>query len=133
MRGIANDVDADVLSALTLENLKSDIGIESFGIRTKIQKDINELHLDGEWKSVAVSSAADLDCSFLLPWPLGISSFPTSPSCVADFQPPKNPRLRSPPLQTPCKHVLFLFPSAGDLSCLSCIADNFFLSYHRSK
>jgi hypothetical protein len=48
MRRIANDVNVEVLSALNVENLKSDIGIESFGIRTKIKNAIDELGLDGE-------------------------------------------------------------------------------------
>jgi hypothetical protein len=77
MRRIANDVDAEVLSAFTVENLKSDIGIESFGIRTKIMNAINELGLAGEWKWIVSSSAADvtslLNCPFLLPLSLRIS------------------------------------------------------------
>jgi hypothetical protein len=71
MRRIVNDVDAEVLSTLNVENLKSDIGIESYGIRTKIQNAINELGLDGEWKWIVASSAADvtplLNYSFLIP------------------------------------------------------------------
>ena len=39
----ANDIDGSVLSVLTNENLRDDIGIQSFGHRSKILKQIKFL------------------------------------------------------------------------------------------
>jgi len=43
----ANDVDAEVLLTLNVENLKSDIGIESYGVRVEIKNAINDLFPGG--------------------------------------------------------------------------------------
>jgi biotin operon repressor len=48
MRRTANDINGEVLLALSTENLKSEIGIESFGTRTTIMKAIKELRSEGE-------------------------------------------------------------------------------------
>jgi hypothetical protein len=48
VRRTANDVDGVVLSTLRVNNLKSDIGIESYGVRVKIHNAIQELFPGGE-------------------------------------------------------------------------------------
>lgn len=75
IRRIANDIDADALSLLNIENLKSELRIESFGIRAKIMIAIRELDLGGECRWLDVAIAADGTPQ----------SFPSTPLVSSDF------------------------------------------------
>jgi hypothetical protein len=73
MRRIANDVKGEVLLALSIDNLKSEFGIESFGARFDIVKAVDELRSEGECKW---SSRTLLTFSFPPCLPLASSSLP---------------------------------------------------------
>jgi hypothetical protein len=59
MLQIVNDIRGDVLLALDINNLKSDVGIESFGTRYAIMEAVKKLRSEGECEWLVEPNIAD--------------------------------------------------------------------------